>query len=91
MQFRKKPSEYQFALGAVIAGTALMLALIIRVLEESFSCTPVPGVLKCYDAPPMAYEVLFVIAAIALCHSLYRYYRDFHRGEYQQRCARRGY
>lgn len=91
MQFRKKPSEYRFALGVVVASIALTLALMLRVLEASISCTPAPRAHKCYDAPSIAYEVLFVIAALAICHSAYRYYRDFHRGEYQQRCARRGH
>ena len=91
MQFRKKPNEYRFALGALIAGVAFLMALLLRLLEDAIDCTPAARALRCYDPPSIVYEVLFAIAAIGLCHSMYRYHRDFRRGEYEQRCARRGY
>jgi hypothetical protein len=91
MQFRKKPNEYRFALGVAVAGIALLLAFVLRWLEDTVSCAPAARSLRCYDPPPMAYELLFVVAGLGLCHSVYRYYRDFVRGEYEQRCARRGY
>jgi hypothetical protein len=91
MEFRRKPNEYRFALGALAACIAVMLAMLVRWLEDAVTCAPDAQSLRCYDPPPMAYEFLFCVALLGLCHSAYRYYRDFICGEYEQRCARRGY
>ncbi len=91
MQFRKKPNEYRFALGALVAGVALLLVLLLQWLETVVSCAPAVRPLRCYDPPSVVYELLFSVAVLGLCHSAYRYYRDFVRGEYEQRCARRGH
>ena len=82
---KKRPSEYRFLKGLYPSAVALVLIYFLDSMEQ------IPCVLKTFTPDPATCRVempqfliwgLIALFAYGIAAAGYRYYRDFHLGEY---------
>jgi hypothetical protein len=93
MRRGKKPSMLRFLNGAVVGLAFIVAAFGLKVMENGF-CGVVAKhapTVNCSIVAPWMFNVAFAIAILGFLFSAYRWYRDFHEGEYYEDLARAGY
>ena len=87
-----RPSQYKFLLGAVFAVMAFIGMLIFEHVDATLCAVFQRGhEATCSVLPEPFYLALCIIMVMGPLHSAYRFYRDFHKGEYYERLAEAGY
>ena len=88
----KCPNKYNFLAGLVCGLVALVAIWFIdHISEVVCSLFQSSQGATCSVFPPLFYVALLFFAAAGPLHSIYRYYCDFHLGEYYQRVADAGW